>query len=384
MLLGSGTRIDADMLSKRNIRFIRPIPDMNDRKLAAVFIDFENFYYSLTNLYGMSYDAASGAAVSIIGNTLDSLLEDVGEFIIRQAFADWSDLQEAKRELQKMGIRIFDVLSTVHKNSADIELSLSVQEAVLTREDLSTIVVFAGDRDYMPIALRTKEKGRRMYFVGFRESLSGDLKKLVGEKNYSYVDTTSLSISSEKQESGTAGEIRGIKELDRYQQRAAEAALTEFDANREKYGSVKLKEFIVKNLAVVLPNLDHLQRKKIFQSLIDLKVLRTELRNPSVAFADSYPFTVFIVEEDNPIVKKLRKNINEGRELLLKAIKGASSKDGGILGSYLGLLLRKQDPKFSPEKYGCVSLSEFIERYPDVLSASGRKHGEDILYRVGL
>ncbi len=70
-----------------------------------------------------------------------------------------------------MGIRAIDVLSNVHKNSADIELSLAVKEVILIRADIRTIVVFAGDRDYMPTALRVRERGRRLHFVGFEVSL---------------------------------------------------------------------------------------------------------------------------------------------------------------------------------------------------------------------
>jgi hypothetical protein len=40
------------------------------------------------------------------------LRDKVGEFVIRQAFADWSRLQGPKKELQFMGIRIVDVLAT--------------------------------------------------------------------------------------------------------------------------------------------------------------------------------------------------------------------------------------------------------------------------------
>ena len=150
---------------------------MSERKLVAVFIDFENFYYALTNLYGLSYEQASGSALSMIGNSLDSLRGDLGEFVIMQAYADWSDLDEPKTELQKMGIRVFDVLSSIHKSSTDLELSLALQEILLTRDDINTIIIFSGDRDYMPIALRIRERGKLVHFVGFPENLSGDLKK---------------------------------------------------------------------------------------------------------------------------------------------------------------------------------------------------------------
>ena len=41
---------------------------MEQKRLAAVFIDFENFHYSLTNTYGRTYPEADEASVSLIAN----------------------------------------------------------------------------------------------------------------------------------------------------------------------------------------------------------------------------------------------------------------------------------------------------------------------------
>ena len=174
---------------------------LEQKRLAAVFIDFENIYYSLTNTYRMTYPEANEASVSLIAKAFDGLREKVGEFKIRQAFADWSHLQEPKKELQLKGIRIVDVLATQYKNSTDIELSLAAQEVGLTRKDINTIVIFAGDRDYMLIVNRIREMGKDLYIVGMKGTLSGDLKKLVGEANYSYLDIDNYSLVSERDES---------------------------------------------------------------------------------------------------------------------------------------------------------------------------------------
>ncbi len=115
---------------------------------------------------------------------------------------------------------------------------------------------------------------------------------------------------------------------------------------------------------------------------MSLGLLRTESRNPSVNYADSYPFTVFIVEEKNPIVKQIRKNFTEGEELLRKALKEVPKRDEGVLGSLIGITIRKIDASFKPEKYGCASLSDFINRYPLLLTVTDRKPGGDIIYNI--
>ena len=63
------------------------------RNFAAVFIDFENFFYSLTNLYELPYEDAGEVAVVLIANQIEKLKKECGEIIIRQAFADWRSMQ---------------------------------------------------------------------------------------------------------------------------------------------------------------------------------------------------------------------------------------------------------------------------------------------------
>ena len=130
----------------------------------------------------------------------------------------------------------------------------------------------------------------------------------------------------------------------------------------------------------MLPDLEHLQRKEVFRSIVDMGILRTESRSPSIDYADSYPFTVFIVEEENVVVKQIRRNLKEGADLLRKVLKEIPNRDKGILGSLIGITFRKLDPTFKPEKYGCGNLSEFINRYPSILKILDRKHGEDVIY----
>lgn len=362
------------------------------RRLSAAFIDFENFYYSLTNLYELPYEDAGELAVSLIMSHLDKLKERYGEFIIRRAYANWEYLQGPKKELQKLGIRIDDVLSTEYKNSADIELSLSVQETILTRNDIDTIVIFAGDRDYMPVANRVREHARTLHFVGFEKSLSGDLKHLVGESNYSYTNPEKIP-SQNKQFIDSSGKeqkgpIQSLDGLPSVQLKAAKAAIGSFDRYKEKFGSVKVSIFLVDGLSKALPDLDHFERKQVFSSLVQMGILKTEKKMPEFPdpFGNMIYFTVFTVNEDNVVVKSLRKHQKESNEeaatLLKKAVKLAADKDGIVLGAKLGLKLRELEPDFVPAKYGFSDLGEFIEHYPEILSYEGLKSGGDNKYRV--
>ena len=159
--------------------------------LGCVFIDFENFLLSLSNQYGHSPADAQAKTLNIIGQ-VERFLADRGvQIVLRRAYADWSQYPDAMKELYRMGVHVVNVGSTPRKNSADIELSLSLQEVMLTRNEISVLAIMAGDRDYMPIAMRVNEHAKTLLFISFRDSLSGDLKALVGPRGYSYVDPQS-------------------------------------------------------------------------------------------------------------------------------------------------------------------------------------------------
>ncbi|EQD27794.1 protein containing DUF88, partial [mine drainage metagenome] len=303
-----------------------------------------------------------------------------------------SSFQDPKRDLQKLGIRIVDVMSTEFKNSADIELSLSVQETIITREDISTAIIFSGDRDYMPIANRARERGKNLHFVGFEKSLSGDLKYLVGDKSYSYARPEDLQNYVKSVKLTDKGKVNGayisVNQLTPDQARVAIAAIDSYDKYREKYGNVKVSIFLVEGLAQTLPDLDHMERKNLFRSLEETGIIEVEKRKLEYPdpFGNMIFFTVFMINENSTIVKEFRKNRNnsstEGEDLLRKAALSAADENGNVLGAKLGMKLRELDPGFVPAKYGFVDLTEFVDHFPKILVYEGMKSGEDRKYRL--
>lgn len=365
---------------------------MTDRKLAAVFIDFENFYFSLTNLYEMTHQDAGEVVVGLIASQLERLISKQGEFIIRQAFADWSSFTGPKKELQRIGIRIIDILSTEYKNSADIELSLAVLETMITRPEIEIIVIFAGDRDYMPIALRARERGRSLFFVGFEKSLSGDVKSLVGKSNYSYVAPEEFlgnkSPLDDFSEVDAKEPLLTIEGLTQDEVKAAKAAVQAFDQYEVRFGCVKVSVFLVEGLAAALPDLEHFRRRQIFGSLVKNEVVFTQQRMPESVdlHLDAFPYTVFVINEKHEAVKAIRNSTKSvfrtGRDLLEYAALKTADAEKTVLGASLGNTLKKLDPTFSPLKYGFNNLTEFIKQYPDILQDEGIKSGGDKKYKL--
>lgn len=150
----------------------------------------------------------------------------------------------------------------------------------------------------------------------------------------------------------------------------------------------KGKCFPGESLIKTLPELDHLERKKIFASLVRAGLLLTEKKTPEIpdSFGNQYPYTVFTIDEKNRFVRELRKSrktsFDEGKSLLSKAAAMVADVDGKVLGSKLGIKLREINPEFVPMRYGFIDLSLFVDNYPEILVFEGERSGGDMIYRL--
>ncbi len=282
------------------------LPDAS--ALGAVFVDYENLVISLTNRYGTSKSDAAVRVLDILEN-IEQALEQMGVRVVRrEAFADWSEYPASSKELYRMGYRTRSVGATVHKNSADIELSLSVQEVMLQSQSVAVMVIAAGDRDYMPIAMRAIESAKNLVFVSFKESLSGDLKELVGPDGYLYIDPEGGTLFPPGSESSVAAPAKDAPPagLTKDEEFALRAAILAYDEYRPKYGDARLSGFLVVGLAKALPYLSYMERKDVFTSLQRKGAVRTA---PKESLGES--FTVFHVVEESPAVREERRRMGQ-------------------------------------------------------------------------
>ena len=65
-----------------------------------------------------------------------------------------------------------------------MQLCIDVLEVLYTRAEISTFVLVAGDRDYIPVIQHLRRQARSILGVGFRESVSGDLLLNLGEGQF--------------------------------------------------------------------------------------------------------------------------------------------------------------------------------------------------------
>lgn len=149
----------------------------------AMFVDLDNLVGGLQS-EGMT-NPLEKASIAVL--TLRSLLKSNNfQLLIGRAYGAWNNSASASvsRRFQKAGITPVPVLVVGGKNSADLELSLDAQKTLLENDKVTHFVIFSGDRDFIPLARRIRERGKEVVIVGSQSAMSGDLLELVGEDNY--------------------------------------------------------------------------------------------------------------------------------------------------------------------------------------------------------
>ena len=152
---------------------------------AAVFLDFENVYYFFKNTY-FDPPELNDHILEMLRNLRQKLSASYNlDSIVLNAYADFERLDSSPQSaLYLLGVDTKNVLGTDHKNAADMRLCIDVMEVLYTRAEISTFVLVAGDRDYIPVIQHLRRQARRVLGVGFRESVSGDLLLNLGEGQF--------------------------------------------------------------------------------------------------------------------------------------------------------------------------------------------------------
>jgi hypothetical protein len=146
-----------------------------------LFVDFENVFFALLNgVYLLKRERALSVSMDGLSELRRRLRLDGIGLVLERCYADWEQLPApAQRQLQIAGILPRFTDSRPDKSTADIELSLDILNAVLTRQELDHVILVGGDRDYLPILRRLKEADRGITVCSLRHCLSGDVREFV-------------------------------------------------------------------------------------------------------------------------------------------------------------------------------------------------------------
>lgn len=109
------------------------------------------------------------AAVVDVGAIID-YASSFGTLVLTRAYADWSAAVNADYRSQLVSravdlVQLFPAAAYA-KNGADIRLAVDAVEDMFRLDDLTHVVIVAGDSDYVPLAQRCKRLGRYVVGIG--------------------------------------------------------------------------------------------------------------------------------------------------------------------------------------------------------------------------
>ncbi len=149
---------------------------------AALFIDWENFKYSLYEVSRLPDIAA----------LLRTVRQRYGRPVIARAFADWQDYYHRRSwdqmNLYHAGVEPVYVPTRKSpfgqdriKNSVDVRMSLDCLEVAMAHPEIKTFVLVAGDADFLHVVAALHRRGVKVVMVGVSGSTAGRLADAVDE-----------------------------------------------------------------------------------------------------------------------------------------------------------------------------------------------------------
>lgn len=168
----------------------------------AVYLDFDNIVLSwYDRVHGRNSFARDRQRIAENPNDpetaarLEAAIVDVGAIIdyassfgtlvLTRAYADWSAPMNAEYRSQLVAravdlVQLFPAAAYA-KNGADIRLAVDTVEDMFRLDDLTHVVIVAGDSDYVPLAQRCRRLGRYVVGIGVAGSTAKALKAACDE-----------------------------------------------------------------------------------------------------------------------------------------------------------------------------------------------------------
>ncbi len=178
----------------------------------AVYIDFDNVVisqYDHEHGRGSFIKEKARTATGDTAGKLEVATVDIGAILdyassfgalaITRAYADWAAPANTRYQKQLINravdlVQLFNTSGT--KNGADIRLAIDVVEDLFRIQDISHVVIVAGDSDYIPLAQRARRMGRVVVGIGVEGSTSSAFKNACDEFSY-YEQVAQLNVVDE-------------------------------------------------------------------------------------------------------------------------------------------------------------------------------------------
>ncbi len=155
---------------------------VEDKKDVAVFIDFENIYISVHNMY----DADPNFEY-----VMDKCAE-YGRITISRAYADWYRYPRVTSALYAHGIEPMYVptyyyerdkphTASAIKNSVDIHLCIDAIKTLYGYPNIGCYILVTGDRDFIPVVNTIRQYGKWVVVIGVGGAASSHLAQSADE-----------------------------------------------------------------------------------------------------------------------------------------------------------------------------------------------------------
>ena len=160
----------------------------------AVYIDFDNVVISrYDQVHGKGsfwrdrdkgFDPERVTAAEVDLHAILDFASSFGRLALTRAYADWSvpaNVHYPKQLVDRAVDLIQRFPASGSKNGADIRLAVDALEDMGQMPSVATVVLVAGDSDYIPLAQRLKRMGRYVVAVGVAGATSCSLAAAVDE-----------------------------------------------------------------------------------------------------------------------------------------------------------------------------------------------------------
>jgi uncharacterized LabA/DUF88 family protein len=152
------------------------------KRTCKIYVDLENFYYS-PELKSVTIRSNRFDYIKEIIDNVIRMIEDTCDCRVKttQVYGDLIKMAMPMEVFSNSNVELRFVYSTDRKNSSDIDLCIDVVSGIYIHPENEIIVLFTGDRDFMSLVKKIQTEGKLVFIVSFENSISGDLKELVGE-----------------------------------------------------------------------------------------------------------------------------------------------------------------------------------------------------------
>jgi len=292
-----------------------------------------------------------------------------GTLVLTRAYADWSSPVNADYRSQLVAravdlVQLFPAAAYA-KNGADIRLAVDAVEDMFRLDDLTHVVIVAGDSDYVPLAQRCKRLGRYVVGIGVAGSTAKALTAACDEfASYDALPGIERPERPRRSErSGRRERIEPVERAVRDEEPDAPEPVVQPDAPESVEQAVQPERESAP------------KRQRRIRTAAAAKGQEPEQATqperipvgPSEELVDDEPKGVFDTIDDEE---------TEMTGLLIRALWLSQEKDdsGWLHSSAVKQQMRRMDPSFNEKALGFRSFSDFLKSRSDVAELEETGH----------